>query len=760
MIKKIFLLALPASLLLSVPVHGDKGISFIQEVRLSVELPESYEDLPLEEEIHLSLRSSEGVTEGATLRVPLKWKGSTRLEGHVELSPEGGWTVESLSSPALWIDRAPAIPPAIPSAIPAEGARETVLQARPAAVVTALFREGQAPDDLHLTISEAESLEDLLRTRSEGLAIRCEVTRPFECKIPAGRFDLKVSIPDHTPLYRWGASVRPGERLALGALSFERGSSFIGWVVGETRGVEIELTPLVGRRPAKPDAEIERRRGSLKRFVGQPDSRGFFQLKNIKPGKYRLTARGEGLSTVVREPIEIAEGGESRMPIPIEMAEPSVLEVGFTPSFAPTGEPWIVELRSPEHRAEQKRAEAGLAGFVAFRSLPRGTYQMTVLSGSGDHESRWATREVVVDRGRSEAWIEIDSVLVAGTVTYDGEPERGRLYFGGVDHVPSIVVDCDEEGRFETVLPGDGEWEVDFHQSGARATQRLEPVEITAGADGEADELAIELPATALEVRVLGPDDEPVAGAVVIGVSRSAGRKALEADTDEDGTSRVIGIAPGEIELFAISQSGDRSPKSTVVIREDQLTGPVVLSIEKTREIRAVVVDQGGRPAPGAAIQYRVEGSGPKAAQAGADGSFTMKIAEGSREAVVLVGPVDGPLMVKRVSLPDPGATIRLEIPSSRGELTIDGGGRPAKAVELYAGSVRVPNLRLLERWVNYLTGQSTKLEHSPLRIPHVEPGEYTLCPRPRSSPLECTAGHLSPEGRLDLSLREPPIEP
>src|SRR5438128_6991955 len=81
----------------------------------------------------------------------------------------------------------------------------------------------------------SESVTLTLRAASAGgddINIACPLASDgsFHCTTPEGRFDVRITMPGFTPIYRSDVEFKP-PAINLGQIVAQRGSSVAGWIV-------------------------------------------------------------------------------------------------------------------------------------------------------------------------------------------------------------------------------------------------------------------------------------------------------------------------------------------------------------------------------------------------------------------------------------------------------------------------------------------------------------------------------------------------
>jgi hypothetical protein len=278
-----------------------------------------------------------------------------------------------------------------------------------------------------------------------------------------------------------------------------------------------------------------------------------------------------------------------------------------------------------------------------------------------------------------------------------------------------------------------------------------------------AAELAIELPRTSIDGRVIDEEGEPAAGAQVIlqAMLREAGITQVE--SGPDGSFTLAGQRVGTYHLQALGRGGTSSTVEVVEVIEDRSTPPVELILSRPREVEGRVVAPSGRGVPGAVVwPIREVGSPPpldrlvRQVRSGPDGEFRLELGPGrSHSAVAILAP-GFPLALKSVPRDSEGRSMEvvLEPPAKGGRVILvdvpDSGPAPG-------GTVTIDN-----RWMLplFLLTQRTRnggarASNEPLVIPDIPPGRYQVCVRLEAPQPLCTGGFVSAGAPLELHFKE-----
>jgi hypothetical protein len=775
----IVLLALAAS-----PLPGEAAAPAPVSLRIVARLPAGLA-LPEPKPLALVKATPYGAISGAlpSDATSVEVSGAIGSDLVIGLRADWFWRVE-ISSPGFWAA------PALLSAPLA--ARDLVVDFLPAGKLTAklVVPDGQpAPAEISVGIEASPELE----ARSPGAATRnlrralpggqqqCPVTQSrFVCSLPAGRVDLALRIDSFVTHYRWGVEVAPGKQVDLGTLALERGSAVSGWVV--TRGASpggppatVELTALGRSEAASP---IDAARLSSRKLGTRVDDRGFFHLTGVPAGAYSLAVTKEGFAPAISPAVQVFPDRETRLVQPIELELPVTASLWITPTLAPNGEPWRVEIgktRSGSNYLDfvTEGTEPAPGGNWQKKGLAPGTYKLRVLDSTGT--AFWAD-DVAWSASSSEVWVPLEVFEFAGEVWFGKEPIPGAVvFFGGKNGTSRLRFETDEEGRFQGSLPkGRGLWPVDIEVEEPALLYRLAGIDLEPTHGGVA-EVFLRVPKTEIAGQVVNSEGQPASGAFVEIHPNEGPPTQLRAN--DRGFFSLRGLVPGKLEAEARRRS-EVSERAVFELVEDREMTPLRLTLRATQTLRGSV-RAGNRPVAGARIAAspllpteRFAGVGTLAvATSGLDGSFRLELPKDVSSLQLRVGAPGFTYAQFRFSaLPTDPVTLPLAQDGGTLRLTADGPLRARAWLETAPWllfperglRVALPELR---RWSE---AHGLPPELSSLTVPNLPAGKLTACwfatvkeetaafASGTLPPARCTEGWLSPGGELELAVRSP----
>lgn len=471
--------------------------------------------------------------------------------------------------------------------------------------------------------------------------------------LPGMGHGLKLARRGYAPLKAELPPIEPGRAAAEQRFVLRKGRNAFGRVVDRgdqpVAGARVVLNPAPsGDRFAMMvrvwDTSEEEPLGAT------TDAGGRFEIPDVPAGTFELSARGAGYAPMTVPGLEVPAGSGST----------DLGTVILMPGVAVTG--IVVDTGGrPVEGAEVFVSEA--TGDIMVRGRPDSSpAAVTGQDGFFRVEDRRAGETVNVDVHRSgfasagapgvvaptEEPVRIvlkpSSTLEGRTVDEDGKPvagarvsvipaepaamSRGFMLFTASASRSAVSAD---DGSFllEDVAPGIVELQA---SAAGKQSAELGNLEIRSGQDRKGVEVVLAT-AAVVEGRVLaGGRPVPGAGIQVVEPEMGAGRFFMtpRASSDGDGYYRLDGVAPGTRTLQVEHKSYSKTVRELEVrAGENSLD----FSLERGSEISGRVVDEDGRPVPGARIAL-FEGFRSwdlPSATSGPDGSFTLEsVADGT----------------------------------------------------------------------------------------------------------------------------------
>jgi hypothetical protein len=640
-----------------------------------------------------------------------------------------------------------------------------------------------------VTVPAGEDLPTLLMARfqpihgGEAVAgvplegrVECPISPVGEvlCALPAGTLDVRLRAEGFVSHFLWGMPVKAGETRLVGLVPLERGGSVVAWIeaedTGEGAAVALEEVRARLERVQAGGASAQRERQRLARtMLENPVSeRGFVHFRGVAPGQYRLVVEKEGFGETYSPPVTVYENVETALRAPVVLRPEARLDLQLIPPRDPHNRPWWVELYAAElasgagGAAESRgQGEASEEGLWSRGGLPLGGYNVMVQASDG---SRWGFETVSVDRPRVRREVEIGMVVLDGTVTLGGEPLPAAVYFGGRRGVRSVRFQADAHGVFSGALPTRGgsasgdveEWVVDVVAEEPKVERRLVGITLERG-EGATATVALELDDLRLLGELVDEEGNPVAGMVFL-QSRESGRPE-QRQLGEEGTFEYRGLRAGNYGLQGYARGGMATSEQQEVELEAGTPAPFVrLELAPPQVVVGQVLSTGG-PVPGARILAEARREGRTAAmvtlpqQTDVTGRFQMTVPAGSDEVILTVA---APGFGLRMHSAEPAGPVTVPVYREAGtlQLRFPGEGDPWTALGraiLRQNGVAIP-ATALKRWVRVQGGGPAAT--GDLVLPHLEFGQYELCPRnTQEGRGTCAGGFLSPGGELLLTL-------
>lgn len=576
-----------------------------------------------------------------------------------------------------------------------------------------------------------------LRSRPNGTAatwppIRCPIVDgAWSCAAPAAAVDVRAEVAGFVPHYFWGLTLTADRAADLGELALRRGASVSGRVVphdGKTDGVRVELRP-AGESTG--DASL------LARRMVRPNATGFFQFADIELGRYAIAASREGASTAHVD-VAVSEAREYALEADVTLEPLARLDVLVSPPVSPSGGAWKVRLERPRRGSPAatvvKQTAAALDGGWSADRLEAGDYRLIVLDDAGSALYR---EKVAIHAGIPLVHVLITAVRVEGRVTAGGEPLAAKIKLAAGDGT-TVRLESADDGTFFGIMPREGEWRrVEITPAATGAMVQHPPVVIRRRDGMDAASLELTLPGGRISGSVVDENGAPVRAGIRIAESGSGSRVANFL-TDNEGKFDVIGIAAGSMTIRAESDDADSGAVPVTVTDGDAAS--VRLVVARRRQLRGVVVTASGEPLAGATVRALTHPAEPlQEVFTGPSGQFVLKLARGTAAVDLVVHTPGFPL--KLVTLPLRDGVARIAIGRSASKLLVRFGSAPPWPFIRRDDSAFFPlSVLSFPRIPSRRTG-GVGVE--------VEPGRYTICPRPAAS-QQCIVRTIAPgEGAI-----------
>lgn len=672
------------------------------------------------------------------------------VPGSGELQVPGGSTVGvAVAEGELWA-------PESQTVVGTEGAR-VVLGVRPTFPIRVTVADGRGIEKLRVWFEASPQEKAEGSVASGELWVPMSSHQPLVFRLPAGRWDLRLSAQGRAPKYLWDVAI--AKESDLGTVRLPPAASVSGFIVdaaGRPWGtpVTVTLTPALSL-PGMAQGDLKKLE-----LTTRSGERGFFQFVDVPPGSYLVRTAFPGLAPAEAGPVRVFEGAESRLSEPISLVPPVPLRVFVDAST----DPWGASLK-----VAVKKAEIALVGNVRQTvttvesertevALAPGRYVVSVVS---EPDNTWWEEVVELASPGRDVFVSLPFVDVKGNVTRGGEAlPLAQVCFGKGS--VRLCTATDREGRFRTFLPGPGAWRVVVLSEGSE----IPAPEVEIPTNKRAMVASIALPDTRVRGRVVLETGDPVAGAEVTALpigGQGAGVRAT-AKSRDDGSFAFSGLGEGTWHLAAISPLG-ASDGVLVELAETSEPFEVKLVIRREREIRGTVTYQ-GVPVPGAfvAVVPQCVAAGESAAFShptwtDVRGRFRARVSAGCSQAGLMVLARGYAAFFERIGLDARGEfAVTLELRGGLLQLDVPKADLSRLVLVFRGAFVPIP---LLERWrQSHGLGASGEV----VEIPEMPSGFWMLCPGTLVPTLEnapaegqvcwpsCSCGSLLPGGRLRLS--------
>jgi hypothetical protein len=375
----------------------------------------------------------------------------------------------------------------------------------PAAVLRGRFTtdDAKGPVELRATFAPPDG------SRSPAATVECTIEKDqFRCGLPATALDLRLRIRGYVTKFLWNQSLTAGQVIDAGTLRFARGAVLLGraeiavGVPGALPDVRISAVPSNGEDAGKKVA-----------IVARPESRGFFHLDGLPPGKYDVTATaGKYRSRTI--PVVVLPSLTAEMRDVLRVQPPHTLRVTLNPSVDPGGHPWQVTLSShvSEHHVEPVTgSRANAAGEWSASKLYPAIYQLSIDDNAG---SSWYVGDVEAGDADLVRNVDLSVARVTVHVTFAGKPLRTQvLLIGG----PSdINFETDEDGKWSGAIPsGVEDWTANIVCAAPPVRRTVRGLKLAHHSGSDTATLQIDLPNNAIMGTVVRKDGQKTEHALV-----------------------------------------------------------------------------------------------------------------------------------------------------------------------------------------------------------------------------------------------------
>lgn len=600
----------------------------------------------------------------------------------------------------------------------------------------------------------------------------------FSCALPAARLDLKLRARSFISHFYWARSLPARGVLELGPVSLQPGASLIGFVTSAEGPAEpgkctVTLTPVSAGVP--PLAELPRGRARAESTT--IDDRGFFAFDGIAPGLYEIEAKAPGFAATRLPPMEVRERTEASLRHAIVLERPAELVVAVRPPRDVYEKPWAVEVQALQSARDEVNplftTPVDADGRVRRQGIPVGTYRAVL------HDSAGAPfMERVFDLTPTSAPVELEPQLVPvrGRALLGDRPLAAELSFGGHRALVRVPMVSGDDGRFDGVLPRQGQWRVEVEAEQPRLHRTLPSVEVKLSPSLGFADVEVHLPDTRLHGTVVDEAGAPVEGATVQAVDATM-TPPSRVPSDAAGEFEFAGVAIGLARVSArdVTPSGPRSSAIQVVaVPEHGEPAPIRLVLVRSTDVVVHVAGEGGEPVPGAMVfllprplqvmiipQGTTDGSGTarlEAPAASRDWDAVFMATGYALQAAAL--HVEGPTALT-VGMVRYGGALEVDLPAP---LVWDDPSGPRLYLQWDAFLLEAS---LLFSWAS-TNGEPVDVKSRHFSFPAMGEGNYKVClltgaavlGGPLSAgtrPAPCAAGFLPPLGRLILSIAASP---
>ncbi len=654
-------------------------------------------------------------------------------------------------------------------------ARVLVLPASAVDASIEISGKRELPSELKLFLHPPDSAAPKSEEQPRPFEVTCKLTERLvpPCKIPAGRWHLRLKAPGFVPVYRWSFLATAAKTASLGDVVLVPGASVSGRVVAEDgpadpKTATVELRPSLDVRET---TDAQRSRIEKLTLTTSVNEWGYFQFDAVPPGPFELEAHQPGYQPAAGGRVVVGRDAD------LELKDALVLEwalhvrVIVSPETDTDGEPWRIEAMRSENLAPEALVAEGRThnGEWASPPLSRASFRIRVFDSQ---DNMMAAERFALAEDGQQLRIVLPIVAIEGRVSLGDDPLAADLSFYNRRSGSEIETEAGDDGRFTVVLARPGKWLVDVNVDAHDPPVAVRKIQVEVV---EEEELLIELPDTLVAGDVVDDLGKPVPGANVMIIRLATGTRARTV-TDQQGRFEFRALPEATYSVEASARKRGKSEVHQIAISESGNSPLVRLVLGEQWQLRGQVLSR-GRPVGHAWIlgfpfteQGLLVSFLTPDARSKLDGSFVLKFHEATtrvRLVILAPGSLLTVLPVDRPSSPR-DEPIRIELPGTEGGGTLELGSTEQLqgGLPLIVVNGEPLDRPLLELWSG-LNGTVHRQEGG-LTVPAMPAGSYAYCPLAESdwmlvfsraafpAPGVCSEGFLPPGGTLSLTLARP----
>jgi hypothetical protein len=565
--------------------------------------------------------------------------------------------------------------------------------------------------------ASAPSVELTLRApQRDDVVVTCPVAADttFRCRVPAGVFDVRLSMAGFVPVYRWAMELK-APAAEIGTIAAQRSSSVAGWVVDARHRRPVDGATIALLEPG--DEAVVRQ-------TTKGNARGFFQFAGVEPGTYGIRATAKGFSPAHALNVVVRESEETLVR-DVALSGLGRLTVNITPPMRSQSEEWHVALMrgapmTPYTRVAG-RAFADAAGTAEFANLESGAYFVRVFDVSG---TTYAQETQQIDGDTPPLNIRLPLVPIRGRVKSGTTGLKAAVEFQSFKK-PTVRLHSNENGDFEGLLPDEGHWNVSVVLPSRQDLNLRKGVDVKRRDAEEFARVDVELPAGRLEGRVIDEDGHGVSTGIRL-TRDGRGFPDSAALSDADGHFRFVALETGSVTLDAGDGELLSGPVPASISEE---TEPVTVTVHKSRKLKAWITTPAGYPVIGASVRYWPEGNalgGQK--MTNPSGTFELAVAATARFVDFFVAGAGVPVMLRRVAITESNEPIHLVTAAVPGRLLVPiRETAPPYPLVSHDGVTTTLDGIL---WPGHVLGVRPQGETPDGFLFDVDPGRYSVCLR------------------------------